>query len=362
MIITADIHLHTFKAFVDKKSEMNSRLLNTLFVMDQILDYAIKTNDRQIIIIGDTFETKNMVEAITNNHFSDWVAKCKQNSVHLTILVGNHDISSLGDERITLLHPLKYFENVTLINESIMIPFAGGTLSFVPFRRNQDVCREMINNVMVQAKKHNEGSVDQQFNFLFYHGAVLGAKISNREFLDEALALSVEDLHPEFFDQVFLGHFHKHQKLADNVRYVGAPLHHDLNDAGDQRGFYQYDITENKLKFIKTAYPAFIKLEIESNEDWAKYQINDTDYYTILVNEETTVSQNLYSKSNVKILKTNKKAKQQRLEIEYNVGEKLNPSKLVDTYVTYITKDKTTFDVERLKKLGRDILHETTYI
>lgn len=356
MLITADVHLHTFKAFADKKSEMNSRLINTLSTLDQILDYAIKSNDKKIIMVGDTFETKNMVEAVTNNHFSDWVQKCKAAGVELIILVGNHDISSLGDERITLLYPLKYSENVTLINEPMMIPFTGGTLCFVPFRRNQDVVREMINNVMRTAKKHNEGSVDPQMNILFYHGAVLGATISNREFLDQAAAISLEDLHPEFFDQIFLGHFHIHQKLADNCRYVGSPLHHDLNDAGTQKGFYHFDLNANKLKFVKTKYPAFIKVEIEKEEDWTTQLLNDYDYFVVTVNEDVAVSQKFYSMPNVKIHKQSKRTKQQRLEIEYKANEKLDSSKLVDAYVGHI---KTKLDAERLKSLGKEILRGT---
>lgn len=353
MIITADFHFHSFKAFADKKSEMNSRLANTINVAKQILLYAIEHEEKQIILVGDTFETKNLVEAITNNHFSDWVNECKENSIDVIILVGNHDISSLGDERVTLLHPLKYFENVTLINEPTMIPFQNGTLSFVPFRRNQDVCREMINNVCAQAKKHNEGFQDEQINFLFYHGAVLNAKISNREFLDAAAALDVSDLKPDFFDQVFMGHFHKHQKVAENVRYVGSPLHHDLHDAGDPKGFYHYDVEQNKLKFVKTKYPSFVKVEIEKEEDW-KQEINDYDYFVINVNEDVSVPPKFYSMTNVKIHKSSKRNKQQRLDIEYRAAEKLDSNKLIEVYVEHL---KPKLDSAKLISLGKEILN-----
>lgn len=353
MIITADIHLHTFKAFADKKSEMNSRLLNTLNVLNQIRDYAIEHKDSRIIIVGDTFETKNMVEAVTNNHFADWVDSCNKADILINLIVGNHDISSLGDERVTLLHPLQYFENVSLINEPDTIPFLGGTLSFVPFRRNQDTCRDMIINVMGRAKAFNAQCVDPQTNLLFYHGAVLGAKISNREFLDENEALAVEDLHPEFFDQVFLGHFHKHQKVSDNVRYVGSPLHHDLNDAGDAKGFYHYDLNENKLKFIKTKYPSFIKVEIETAEDWNRV-FNNYDYYVINVNEDVAVPEQM-SQFNAKIHKYNKKAKQQRMDIEYKATEKLDANKLVETYVNHLNNEK--LDKDKLIRMGRELLN-----
>jgi DNA repair exonuclease SbcCD nuclease subunit len=291
---------------------------------------------------------------VTNNHFADWIYDCKHNDIEVIILVGNHDISSLGDERVTLLHPLQYFDNVKLINEPYSGVFPNGTISFVPFRRNQDVVREMINNVTEQAKRHNANCVDQQVNFLFYHGAVLGAKISNREFLDENEALAVEDLHPEFFDQVFLGHFHKHQKVSDNVRYVGSPLHHDLNDAGDQKGFYHYDLTENKLKFVKTKYPSFVKVEIESSEDWNR-EFNDFDYYVINVNEEVSVPDKFNSMSNVKIHKFNKRVKQQRMDIEYKATEKLDSNKLVEAYVNHLNNEK--LDKDRLIRMGRELLN-----
>jgi DNA repair exonuclease SbcCD nuclease subunit len=349
MLITADVHLHTFKAFADKKSEMNSRLKNTLSVLDQMLNYTIKHNDKQIIFVGDTFETKNVVEAITNNNLADWLNKCHEAEVEVILLVGNHDISSLGDESITLLHPLNYFPNVKVINQATMIPFEYGTLSFVPFRRSQETCRAMINEMVAKVSEHNKGSVDEQINFLFYHGAVVGAKISNREFLDAKAALSIADLHPNFFTQVFLGHFHQHQKLMDNVRYVSAPLHHDANDSGDTRGFYHYDLKENKLKFVKTKYPSFIKLDVNEESDWGQ-EIDDYNYYIITVAESLRVPPQLYSMPNVKILKQNKRTKIQRLEIEYKASEKINIPQTIETYVGHI--NKAGLDQRKLIEMG----------
>lgn len=354
MIFTADLHVHTFKAFADKNVETNTRLLNTLNALNQVRDYAIANGEKEIVIVGDTFETKNIVEAITNNYFSDWVASCNDNSIFVTILVGNHDISSLGNEEITLLHPLKYFGNVKLVNAPLSVQTPFGSVSYVPFRRNQEVVKEMIRSRVEWVKENNKSCVDPQFNILCYHGAVFGAKISNREFLDTTSSITVDDLHPDVFDQIFLGHFHKHQKLAENVRYIGSLLHHDLHDAGDNKGFYHFNAKENILKFVKTKYPAFCVVDINNEEDWATANFDDYNYWYINVQAGVKVPQKFYDKHNFKIHTLTKKERQSRLDVEYSTTAKLDKNQLLEAYTKHTNK---TLDLDRLIKLGKGFLN-----
>lgn len=70
--------------------------------------------------------------------------------------------------------------------------------------------------------------------------------------------ISVADLNPELFDQVFLGHYHTAQDLAPNVRYVGSPLQLSFKEAGITKGFWTYDTDTGEVEFVEnTASPQF---------------------------------------------------------------------------------------------------------
>ena len=356
MIITADTHLHIFSAFA-KNDNKSSRLEETLKVMDSIYDYAMEHKVKTIVINGDIYETKNVVEALTNNSFVDWVSKVDEAGIKLFLNVGNHDIASLGDESITLLYPFSKFKNVEVIFNSTTYDsswFNGYfSCSFVPYRRDMTKCREDISELRTALE--GEKLANNPLNFLFYHGSIFGAKITNREFLDETKSLTLEDLHPDFFDQVFLGHFHKHQELAKNVRYTGSPLHHSLNDAGDTRGFYHYNPKKDTLEFIRTTYKSFNKVEISCIEDLeALTDLDDDNYHTIKVITDNIDKDRLqFKNTNIKVVWDIKKARLNKYDEDISIIS-IDKVELLEKYINLNNGDK--LKVKKLISLGIEYL------
>lgn len=315
LLISGDIHSHLFGQYAtNKNTEANSRFRAIMDVLDQMLTYAIDNRIPNILINGDIFETKNIVESYVNNSFWDWCVKCSQANIKLYLNTGNHDISSLGNEQITLLYPYKDIPNVTVINKPTILNafdyFEGMmNVTIIPYRRNTAACAEYINKCVEEIQKNPmtyKGNSDPA-NILLWHGSVMGARLKSIEYRDEKSSLTVPQLRPDFYDFVFLSHFHIRQTIADNVMYVGSPLHHDTGDAGDGpgalRGFYVIDPQVFKIDFIPTKYPSFNDILIETREDLDKVNMLDTkNYYRIKVTTPDVKPHELTFKShNIKV-------------------------------------------------------------
>lgn len=315
LLISGDIHSHLFGQYAtNKHTESNSRFKAIMDTLDQIYNHAIKNKIYNILLNGDIFETKNIVESYVNNSFWDWCVKCSVAGIKLYLNTGNHDISSLGNEQITLLYPYKDIPNVTVINKPTIFnafDFFDGMMNVtvIPYRRNTVSCAQYINDCVSEIQKNPmkyKGNSDPA-NILLWHGSVMGARLKSIEYRDEKTSLTVQQLRPDFFDFVFLSHFHIRQTLADNVMYVGSPLHHDVGDAGigdgAVRGFYVIDPQIFKIDFIPTVYPSFNDILIESREDLEKVNMLDTtNYYRIKVTTPDVKPHELTFKShNIKV-------------------------------------------------------------
>lgn len=366
-IITGDIHTHLFGQYATgKHTESNSRFKAIMDVLNQIHDYAVAEKVANIIVNGDIFETKNIVESFVNNAFWDWCVKCSHAGVKLYLNTGNHDISSLGNETVTLLYPYKDIPGVTVVNKPTVFnafDFFDGMMNvaIVPYRRSVASCEQYINQCMSEIITNPDkykGNSDPA-NILLWHGSVMGARLKSIEYRDEKTSLTVHQLRPDFFDFVFLSHFHIRQKLAENVMYVGSPLHHDLGDAGIDdgaiRGFYVIDPQTFKIQFVPTTYPAFNDIIINSREDLKKITSLDTkNYYRIKVTTPDVKPHEVAFKShNIKVCFEVDKPSITRID-DIKVD-----SNIKDIVPKYVTLKNTKLDSKKLIDMGMKYINKS---
>jgi len=79
-------------------------------------------------------------------------------------------------------------------------------------------------------------------NILLMHHSFEGAVHGHHEF--EPPGGITSSVIPDDI-QVFSGHYHKRQKISDNVQYIGAPLQHDFGEATYTPGVTLLDIDED---------------------------------------------------------------------------------------------------------------------
>jgi DNA repair exonuclease SbcCD nuclease subunit len=85
-------------------------------------------------------------------------------------------------------------------------------------------------------------------------------------------AFTVDDLRPDLFKYVVLGHFHRHQFLGGypHMFYCGAPIQHSFGDEGEDKGFYIIDTSKRwDVEFVPVPNPKFITMNAYdvANED-----------------------------------------------------------------------------------------------
>lgn len=364
LLIFSDLHLHLFGAFaLNKNSVENSRYTAIVSVLKQIFDYAVKFKVDIIIINGDLFETKNVVDCVVNNTLWDWCKSCSDNNIQVIMNVGNHDIASIGDETMTLLHPYKSIKGVRVIDKPTIIPHTQldgmCNLTIIPFRRKVDKARAAIMDCVTQIKTNPEvfkGNNDPM-NLMFYHGALNGAKLKGCEFNSEKDALGISDLFYAFFDYVFLGHFHLRQKMADNILYTGNPLHQDAGDTGDQKGFFIMDCRSAKLTFVPTSYPEFREIILYTKADLIKCDaLDDYNYYTIKVRTADIKESELrYTQHNIRVKFEVEAIEDTRIE---NVNVDTDRNVIVDKFIDH--KKPEGFDLAHLKDMGKKYIRLAT--
>jgi DNA repair exonuclease SbcCD nuclease subunit len=70
--------------------------------------------------------------------------------------------------------------------------------------------------------------------------------------------ISVDDLCPDRFTQVFLGHYHLRQTLLPNVRYVGSPLQLSFGEAFHEKGWLVVDHDDGSVReVVNTSSPEY---------------------------------------------------------------------------------------------------------
>lgn len=364
ILFFSDLHLHLFGAFAaNKDTEENTRFQAICNVLKQIKDYAITNKIEIVVVNGDIFETKNVVECHVNNTFWDWCVSLSNEGIKVILNIGNHDIASLGNENQTLLYPYRDIPNVEVIDRpkifaqesKLMQGFAN--LCVVPFRRKKQTVATILQEMVAEMRANPEtykGNSDPA-NILVYHGAVIGAKLKGTECNDEKNAVRPEYLFKDYFDIIILGHFHIRQKLTDNIYYTGSPLHHDMGDTGNQKGFYVLDIRNGKMEFVPTKYPEFREIIIDTKDDLRKCNSLDTYHYYTIRNRARDVSPKelKFSSHNIRVKNEIDEGSLTRIE-DIRVDTDINT--IIDKYVEL--KNTEGLIKSELKFIGKEYTSE----
>ena len=116
-------------------------------------------------------------------------------------------------------------------------------------------------------------------NILVAHLGIDGAK-QGQSSHRLASAFTLNDMHSDIFDYVYIGHFHLRQYLADNVWYGGSTMQLSFNDEGQNKG---YDILheDGSWEFVPANTPEFVT--VTSAEQLKG--LPDTDYIRLRLPE-----------------------------------------------------------------------------
>lgn len=350
IVCTADWHIHQFQEFAkqltvrwdtsssryvlaDSGKEMNSRLYSILRGLCDLRDYCIDNSIKYVLNAGDTFHKRGNINVDTFNAAFKVIESFRTSGISLISIAGNHDQVDSSDIPSTSIHTFNQVQ--TVIEQPTIVSFSGIKIAAVPYSANKLLILNSINEL--------------QADILMLHCGVTGSVVGSGNYVmtDE---YTLEDLQPNKWKYVVLGHYHKPQILAPNVFYCGTPTQKSFGDEillgdkhGKQRynGFYVID-TEipNSVEFKPIYEPRFITVYNQSD-----IPEGTKDYIRL----KTTETLDISAQENVRV----------EVEKDYTKPARSSVS-ILDSMTTIVTKysEENGTDTETLN-LGLKILAES---
>ena len=245
--IFSDIQIHNYAKF----NEGDSRLDNCIACFEEIITSAMEQGINTFFFAGDLFDSPKAVPTIVIDKFVFMFAGLRHKNPDFEIycISGNHDqpFKYIPDKHlvnsIEIVRQL-YPDNFHIVNEGYMKLDRDTVIWGIPYIRHINHFWEILESFKVDTKLNN---------YLMIHQTPKGT-------LNMNIPHEVDPEHELFqqFDYVFAGHIHEYQHHTHNFVMVGSPLHRDLSDVGQDKGYLIFDTVDNKYqRVILDKYPKF---------------------------------------------------------------------------------------------------------
>ena len=267
ILCTADIHIgQTSYGHLDINTNLNTRTIDALKVLDDMIEYAINNCDA-FVFSGDMFKN-NIPSPTLQDEVYKRIKKLSDNQIPTFILDGNHDVSKLETSKSSLkafdTFELPYIYHSKFYKE---IEYDGINFVFLPTYTT----RNELQNTL---KDFNKETI------LIGHFTVLGAALNDWLIDKNEANISIEDLSKKNVKAVILGHLHRHQILNQTplIFYTGSPTRIDFNEEEQDKGFVVLDTKDYSYKFIHTNSEIFKTIRIDISSLEPEIDIDDYIY------------------------------------------------------------------------------------
>lgn len=301
---TSDLHIGKYIGTYDLKED-------TEYVLNQVVDTAIRERVEVVLISGDVFDRPNPSEEAIKMYVS-FLKELLDKNIKVIAISGNHDSGIRLSAYKDILGKGYFVEGefnspmrkVSLNDEYgpvnfYMLPF------FTPFivKSNLKLEKGLENYDLAMDEIIKRENIDtSQRNIILAHQFVAGFKFggSEEDFSysngDEKNVAGVGIISLDKFqnfDYVALGHIHKPQKISrETIRYSGSLLKYKTSEIdGPDKSVVIIDLKEKgnievKLDPIKPLHP-FVKKEGLLSE-LTNTNPNENDYVYLIVDDDKT--------------------------------------------------------------------------
>lgn len=301
---TSDLHIGKYIGTYDLKED-------TEYVLNQVVDTAIRERVEVVLISGDVFDRPNPSEEAIKMYVS-FLKELLDKNIKVIAISGNHDSGIRLSAYKDILEKGYFVEGefnspmrkVSLNDEYgpvnfYMLPF------FTPFivKSNLKLEKGLENYDLAMDEIIKRENIDtSQRNIILAHQFVAGFKFggSEEDFSysngDEKNVAGVGIISLDKFqnfDYVALGHIHKPQKISrETIRYSGSLLKYKTSEIdGPDKSVVIIDLKEKgnievKLDPIKPLHP-FVKIEGLLSE-LTNTNPNENDYVYLIVDDDKT--------------------------------------------------------------------------
>ena len=210
---------------------------------NKIIDYIIKSDIKNVVILGDVFDNRRQIDINTFDKISDSLDRLE--SLNVYIIIGNHDTYFKTSNKVNSISSLLKKYNFNIIDKIQEINIDGVSCLFVPWmhKNNYDKSLKTITNSTA--------------DYCFGHFAINDFYLVNG--ITESNGIKQSTF--KNFKFTFSGHFHLKDKQK-NIVYVGSFVQLNWNDYDDQKQIILLDSENNDLENIKIVDDIFEKIFI----------------------------------------------------------------------------------------------------
>ena len=245
----------------------NSRLCDILECAEWMVTDALSRGCEAFLHGGDLVHSRRNQTTEALARIGPFMRRMGER-IPTTVLMGNHDMSASGD------------------GSSVVGAFDGF------FTAATEVCTTMVGRTKVgwlpycedpaQVRQATDLLSRSKCDILVAHLGLGDPKFADIGPVDYETpgTICLDDLHPDRFRQVWIGHYHMGVELTSTVRYMGSPLQLSFKEAGHAKGYWVWNDTTNEVEWVEnTASPQFrIMDEAEAVAKLAHGEVAATDF------------------------------------------------------------------------------------
>ncbi len=219
-------------------SNLNTRLIDQINLLDWTLEQAIEHHSDHIMISGDVFEEPKPHPSIITL-FIAWLKKCQAYNIHVHVVMGNHDVLRSGYIYTSPLDIISEseLENVSVYKDITTIFLGTTAFTFIPFRDRKSFgvnSNAQALSILQDSLTYELASIPITYKkIVFGHLAIEGSIFIGDEIDDSNNELFCPFNMFSGYDYVWMGHVHKPQVLQKSKPYIAHIGSMDVSNFGE---------------------------------------------------------------------------------------------------------------------------------
>ena len=248
-IFFTDSHFHLFTNYAKPdKFYPNDRFREQIEALQEVFNIA-KEEEAIVIFGGDLFHKRNAVDTRVYNEVFKVFARNKD--VAVLMIRGNHDATTNSIYTDSSIDTFNYLPNVTVFTAFGAIEKNNVNIVFTAYGDETEEIKEYIKSNVQEDK----------VNVLVGHLGVEGSLTGKGSHRLEG-AFGYQDLQPELYDFILLGHYHRRQYFSNpNHFYGGSLMQQSFSDEQEANGVHLIDTDKLTTTFIPIKTRKFITVQ-----------------------------------------------------------------------------------------------------
>ena len=253
--------LHLSDLHIGKRVNEFSLIEDQKFILNAILDIVSDISPDAVVIAGDVYD-KSLPSAEAVEVLDDFLFRLSLFNKPVMIVSGNHD----SPERLAFGNRLISLSGIRISSaycgetEKVTLSDRFGEVDFymLPYIKPAAVKRffdgekiESFDDALNACVKRMNVDTAKR-NVLIAHQFVTGGERSESEETFVGGLDNVDASVFSVFDYVALGHLHRPQNVADNMRYCGTPIKYSFSEVHDRKSVSVVELNEKGNVSIST--------------------------------------------------------------------------------------------------------------